>query len=194
MGWSMGVNTMFELAVTHPERVTGLYAVGGVPGDTFSSMLAPVLVPRPLRKPLTVSIARMMKLIGKPLSLVAARLPVGPITIEVLSHSGFMLPMPDHELAQRAVKEFLSTPVDWYMHLALHSSLHRRVSLRDIDVPTAFVAGTFDILASHHDMKSAAARIRGASYVELPATHFIAMERPAEVHEGLLDLLDRVHG
>ena len=66
MGWSMGVNTMFELAVTHPGRVTGLYAVGGVPGDTFSSMGAPILLPRPLRKPLTVSIARTLKRLGKP--------------------------------------------------------------------------------------------------------------------------------
>ena len=55
MGWSMGVNTMFEVAVAHPHRVTGLFAVGGVPGDTFASMLAPVFVPRPVRKPLTVN-------------------------------------------------------------------------------------------------------------------------------------------
>ena len=30
-GWSIGVNTAFELAVRHPERVTGLFAVAGVP-------------------------------------------------------------------------------------------------------------------------------------------------------------------
>jgi pimeloyl-ACP methyl ester carboxylesterase len=29
MGWSMGVNTAFELAYLHPERVTGLFAVAG---------------------------------------------------------------------------------------------------------------------------------------------------------------------
>ena len=29
MGWSMGVNTMFELAFRHPERVSGLFAVAG---------------------------------------------------------------------------------------------------------------------------------------------------------------------
>ena len=50
MGWSMGVNTMFELAVRHPERVTGLFAVGGVPGDTFASMLAPA-APAARRRP-----------------------------------------------------------------------------------------------------------------------------------------------
>jgi pimeloyl-ACP methyl ester carboxylesterase len=110
----------------------------------------------------------------------------------VMTHSGFMLPMPDPELARRAIKEFLTTPIDWYMHLALHSSLHLRVSLRTIDVPTSFLAGKYDILASSHDMSTAAERIPGATYEEIAATHFISMEKPTEVHEALLDLLDRV--
>ncbi len=109
-----------------------------------------------------------------------------------MTHSGFMLPMPDPDLARRAIKEFLTTPTEWYMHLALHSALHQRVSLRSIDVPTVFVAGKYDILASHHDMRTAAERIPGAEYVVLGATHFISMEKPGEVHEALLDLLDRV--
>ncbi len=192
MGWSMGVNTMFEVAVEHPERVTGLFAVGGVPGDTFSSMLAPVFVPRPFRKPITVNLARVFKLLGKPLHQVAQHLTIGPFTYELLTHSGFMMPMPDPEMARRAIKEFLTTPTEWYMHLALHSSLHLRVSLRSIDVPTSFVAGTFDLLASKHDMKTACERITGATYQELRATHFMGMEKPDEVHEALLDLLDRV--
>ncbi len=192
MGWSIGVNTMFELAVTHPERATGLYAVGGVPGDTFASMGAPILIPRPLRKPIAVNIARLMRLAGKPLTEVARRLPVGELTYDLLTHTGFMLPMPDPLMARRAIKEFLTTPIDWYMHLALHSSLHLRVSLRDIDVPTSFVAGTYDILASAYDLRTAAERITGADYQKLRATHFIAMEKPDEVHEALLDLLDRV--
>jgi pimeloyl-ACP methyl ester carboxylesterase len=192
MGWSMGVNTMFEVAVRHPHRVTGLFAVGGVPGDTFASMLAPVFVPRPIRKPITVNLARLFKLAGKPLTQIASRLPVGPISLQVVSHSGFMLPMAHPELARRAIKEFLTTPTDWYMHLALHSSLHRRMSLRTISVPTSFLAGKLDILASAQDMRTAAERIPGATYEELWATHFISMEKPAEVHEALLDLLDRV--
>jgi pimeloyl-ACP methyl ester carboxylesterase len=192
MGWSMGVNTMFEVAVNHPERVTGLFAVGGVPGDTFASMGAPMMIPRPFRKPIGVNVARLLKTAGTPLTEVARRLPVGPLTYEVLTHTGFMLSMPDPELARRAIKEFLTTPIDWYMHLALHSSLHLRVSLRTISVPTSFVAGKFDILASSYDMKTATERIPGATYQELRATHFIAMEKPDEVHEALLDLLDRV--
>jgi pimeloyl-ACP methyl ester carboxylesterase len=192
LGWSMGVNTMFELAHLHPERVNGLFAVGGVPGGTFSSMLAPMFVPRPVRPVITVNAVRLMKLAGKPLSVVARHLPMGPVSVEVLTHSGFMLPTPDHANTARAVREFLTTPIDWYMHLALATSKHVRVSLRDVAVPTTFVAGKYDVLASSHDMRTAAERIRDAEYVELRATHFITMEKPSEVHELLLDLLDRV--
>lgn len=194
MGWSMGVNTMFEVAVLHPERVTGLLAVGGVPGDTFASMLAPLRVPRPLVKPFTVGVARFLKATGRAISPVASRLPVGPLTLEVITHSGFMLPVPGEALARRAIKEFLTTPTDWYMHLALHSSRHPRVSLRAIDVPVAFVAGRYDVLASAHHMRTAAARIPGATYRLLRASHFLPMEKPTEVHEELLSLLDRVAG
>ena len=57
MGWSMGVNTMFELAFRHPERVTGLFAVAGVPGcspadpfaRTATGIVSSTSVPSPCR-------------------------------------------------------------------------------------------------------------------------------------------------
>lgn len=192
MGWSMGVNTAFELAYLHPHRVSGLFAVAGVPGGTFASMLAPLGVPRFVRSAITVNAARLMGVLGKPATLLTRRLPVGPLTGAVLTHSGFMLPVPDVVMARRAIKEFLTTPIDWYMHLAVTTSRHVRVSLRAIDVPTTFVAGRWDVLASAEDMRTAAERIEGAVYECFNASHFVAMERPDEVHELLLDLLDRV--
>lgn len=192
MGWSMGVNTMFELALRHPERVSGLFAVAGVPGDTFATMLAPLRVPRPLARLLTVNAARAAKHVGCLLTPVTSRLPVGPLTIAALSHSGFMLPVRDPEMAALAVREFLATPLDWYFHLALHTSEHARVSLRHLQVPAAFVAGTYDVLAGARDMASAAERVPGATYHELPGTHFLSLEQPDEVHRLLLELLERV--
>jgi len=192
MGWSMGVNTAFELAFLHPDRVTALFAVAGVPGGTFASMLAPLGVPRFARAAITVNAARLMRTAGKPLSLLARNLPIGPKAVAVLSHSGFMLPVADVALTAETVKEMLRTPVDWYMHLAVETSKHVRVSLRAIDVPTSFVAGRWDVLASAADMRTASERIPGSSYAELGASHFVAMEQPAEVHEQLLALLDRV--
>ena len=191
-GWSIGVNTMFELAVTHPERVTGLFALAGVPGETFGSMGAPLFIPRFARKPIATTVARLLGVAGKPLHQVTSRLGIGPCAGRVVTHSGFMLPVPDVPLARRAIREFLTTPTDWYAHLALASSLHARVSLRTIDVPTTFVAGRYDVLAASYDMRTASERIPSAQYVELPGSHFLQMEKPREVHALLLDLLDRI--
>ncbi len=192
VGWSMGVNTMFEVALRHPERVSGLFAVAGVPGGTFGTMLQPTRLPRLVREALTVNASRLMKYAGAALTPIASRLPVGPKAIAVVSHSGFMFPLAHPELAQRAVKEFLQTPIEWYFHLALHTHRHQRISLSKIDVPAVFVAGRYDLLAGPKDMLTAAERLRDASYVELVGTHFIQMEKPDEVHAELLDFLERV--
>lgn len=41
-------------------------------------------------------------------------------------------------------------------------------------------------------MRTAAERIRGATYVELPGSHFLQLEHPELVHEQLLGLLGRI--
>lgn len=192
VGWSMGVNTMYELAVRHPERVAGLFAVAGVPGDTFATMLGPLRVPRIAAKAAALGVSRALKYGGRALTPISTRLPVGPRTVAVLTHSGFMLPVPDPELAALAIRTFLATPVEWYFHVALRTAEHRRVSLRGIRVPAAFVAGRFDVLAGAPAMASAAERIDGATFTELRGSHFIQMEQPDRVHELLLEFLRRV--
>jgi pimeloyl-ACP methyl ester carboxylesterase len=191
-GWSMGVNTAFELALRQPVRVAGIFAVAGVPGDTFATMLAPLHVPRAAARSLTVGIARVLELASRPLVPVTTRLPVGRRTVAALSHSGFMLPVPDPGLAAVAVREFLTTPPDWYFHLALKTSEHARVRLSRVGVPVAFVAGSYDVLAGARDMRTAADRLADATYAELRASHFVQMERPDEVHALLLEFLARV--
>jgi pimeloyl-ACP methyl ester carboxylesterase len=109
----------------------------------------------------------------------------------LLTHSGFMLPVADTTDVRRAVKEFLTTPVDWYMHLARAAAEHPRVSLRTIRVPTTFVAGRYDVLASAHDMLTAAERIPDADYVLLHGSHFLQLEHPDTVHRQLLTLVSR---
>lgn len=192
-GWSYGVNVAFELALRHPERVAGIFAVAGVPGGTFESMGAPLYIPRPLRHPISVNTTRLLKLAGPVLTPVARRIPMGPVSTTALRFSGFMFPTAKSEDVKRAVREFLTTPVDWYMHLALAASEHRRVSLSRIQVPVAFVSGRYDVLASHHDMRTASERIEGATYVEMFGTHFIPMEKSKAVTQLLKDLVARTH-
>ena len=126
---------------------------------------------------------------GRAITPVTSRLPIGQRTARLLSHSGFMMPGADPATVERAVKEFLTTPVDWYMHLARESARHDRISLSRVQVPAAFIAGTYDILASARDMETAAERIPGSRYVELRGSHFLQMEHPDEVHTELLSFL-----
>lgn len=192
MGWSMGVNTMFELTLRNPERVSGLFAVCGVPGNTFATMLGPLHLPQWAVRAATVNVSRAMRLGGWALSPIARRLPIGPRAVAVLSHSGFMLPQADPELSARAIKSLLSVPMEWYFHLALKTSEHARVSLSAIDVPAFFVAGAYDVLAGARDMASAAARMREATFVELKASHFAQMEQPDVVHQLLVEFLETI--
>ena len=189
IGWSIGVNTAFELAVEHPERVTALFAVAGVPGGTFASMGAPLQIPRWARRPLSIGVATTLARTGWALTPVTSRLPVGPRVANLLRHSGFMMPDADLAVVERAVREFLSTPVQWYMHLARAAARHDRVPLSRVRVPAVFVAGSYDILASAADMRTAAERIPGSTYVEMRGSHFLQMERPDEVHAHLLALV-----
>ncbi|MEO5663102.1 MAG: alpha/beta hydrolase [Nocardioides sp.] len=192
MGWSMGVNTMFELALRHPERVGGLFAVCGVPGNTFATMLGPLHLPHWVARLATVNLSRVMRLGGRALTPIASRLPIGPRTVSVLGHTGFMFPQAHPELSARAIRELLHTPIEWYFHLAIKTSEHARVSLSGISVPAFFVAGTYDVLAGARDMASAAARMKDATYVELRASHFAQMEQPDLVHQLLLEFVERV--
>ncbi len=192
MGWSMGVNTMFELAARNPERVRGMFAVGGVPGDTFATMLGPFKVPYPLARLITVNACRVAKYTGWMITPISTRLPIGKRAIDIITHSGFMFPVPDPELAAIAVAEFLTTPVQWYAHIALGTSRHARVSLSSIDIPARFVAATFDVLAGSKYMASAAERMTDGEYFELRGSHFIQLERPDEVHALLLDFLEKL--
>jgi len=194
MGWSMGVNTMFELAYRHPERVAGLFALCGVPGDTFATMLGPLHLPHFVARAITVNACRLGKYAGRLITPISTRLPIGERAVRFLSHSGFMLPVADPAATALSVGEFLTTPVDWYAHLAISTSKHARVSLSSIHVPCRFVAGTWDILAGARDMASAAERLSDADYIELRGSHFLQLERPDDVHGLLVDFLDRTAG
>lgn len=194
IGWSMGVNTQFELATLHPERVSGLFAVAGVPGATFSTMLEPARLPAPLRHQVTVNATRLARLAGPVVSSALQAVPITERTIEILGRTGFMLPMPPERRsdAARAARDFVTTPFGWYFHMALHTSLHQRVSLSAIDVPTMFVAGSHDVLAGPRAMHSAAERMRDASFVRVRGSHFITMEKPTVVHDLLTEFLGRL--
>jgi pimeloyl-ACP methyl ester carboxylesterase len=192
-GWSFGVNTAFELAVRHPHRVRGLFAVAGVPGNTFGAMLEPFRMPRVVRRGLTVGSARALRRGGRFLTPITTRVPLTAWNLALLRYSGFMFPAARTDVVRPAVQEFLTTPVEWYMHLALEASRHRRVPLSGIDVPATFVAGRWDVLSGAKEMAGAAERMQRATYVELRGGHFLPLEQPEAIHRELHKLIRRAN-
>ena len=54
------------------------------------------------------------------------------------------------------------------------------------------VAATYDVLAGARAMRTAAARLERATYVEVRASHFVQMEQPEVVHDLLLEFLSDI--
>jgi pimeloyl-ACP methyl ester carboxylesterase len=192
IGWSIGVNTAFELAVQQPDRLSGILAVAGVPGATFTSVGAPLFIPRFVRRRLARVVMLALSRMAPTLNPLTARISMGPLATFLLQRSGLMFPGADPAVVRQAVLTYLDTPIEWGMHLARHADEHARVSLTSVDFPVTFVAGKYDMLASAKDMRSSADQIPGAKYVELVGSHFIQMERPEEIRRQLFALLKRI--
>ena len=75
VGWSLGVNVAFELALENPGRVAGVLAVAGVPGGSYPSLFATYGVPRPLRAPLGRWGSRVLPVVGPLLPVLLASAP-----------------------------------------------------------------------------------------------------------------------
>ena len=189
--WSLGVNVGFELLRRHPNRVAGILAVAGVPGGTFAAMGAPLGIPRPLRHTVGVAGARTGQAIGRPLGWVSRHIPLSRATARVINHSGFMLPRATPDRLLPTLEEFRDHDFSWYFTLALAAAGHPPMDTSFVDVPVSVVAGRYDVLASLHAMRSAAARIPGARLTVLPGSHFLPLEFPDELADELRELVRR---
>lgn len=192
LAWSAGVTVAFELAYRLPERVEGILAVAGVPGNTFGTMLAPLHVPPLLARQLMVGLSRITTVTGHGIAPLTRHFPWTRATTNVLRRTHLIDPAADTAELQAMVKEFCTTHPAWYAKLALGVAEHSRVSLSAIDVPTTFVSGRWDLLTGARDMFTASQRVRRSRYRELDATHFIPVEQPEVVLEELLLLLERI--
>jgi len=190
--WSIGVTVSFALAEQHPERVQGILAIAGVPGNTFATMLAPLKVPRPVARRLTREATRAASLVGYPIAPLIKRIPWTNAMARMIQRTRLLNPAADPAHLRDLFQEFCTTHPVWYARLALAVADHDRISLSGIAVPTTFVAGRWDLLTGARDMKAASDRIPHSRYVLADATHFIPVERPQLVLDELKLLLAEV--
>ena len=189
--WSIGVNVGFELASWHPERVAGVLAVAGVPGGTFATMLAPLLVPRPLRQPIATTTLRAARALGGPLTLLARAIPANDATAWLLAHSGFMLPAAATSDVRRTMGAFLDHDFRWYFRLAQAASEHPPLDLTSVVAPATLLAGRWDLLTAWDEVVATAGRLPDAEVHVLPGSHFLPLEYPDRIVDEVYALAAR---
>ena len=105
-----------------------------------------------------------------------------------------MFPVADPELAAHARSaEFLNTPVDWYFHLALdHVRARPRLPEHDRRARARSSPRSTTCSPAPATCPAAASGSTTRRTSSSAARHFIQMEQPDEVHELLLEFLERV--
>lgn len=188
VAWSIGVNVSFEVARRDPDRVAGMLMCAGVPGATLESAFAPLLVPKPLRKPLSLAVIRAGKAVGGQLNFLARLLPTGRPLAEVLRHGRLVMPWARNEDLIPWLRSFSQHDFSWYFHMFPAAGEHERVDPSFIECPITVAAGGFDTLTSMRDTVAFAKQIKHAEIHVLHGTHLIPLEFPDEI----LAMLDGV--
>jgi 3-oxoadipate enol-lactonase len=185
VGWSLGVNVAFELALEEPARVRAVMAVAGIPGGSYSSLFGTYGVPRPLRARMGRLGSRWLPVVGPLLPLVVASLPPWHDLLSAGAVAG-----PAREAAHpgplRAVlHEFSRHDWPWYRHLAVALADHAPLDVSTVRCPVTFLAGRFDSLVHVADVRTAARAVPRARLRELAGTHFIPLQYPEVMLEEL---------
>jgi pimeloyl-ACP methyl ester carboxylesterase len=178
VGWSLGVNVAFELALEDPGRVSGVLAVAGVPGGSFSSLFAPLGVPRRLRAPAGRLSSRLLPVVGPLLPLLTGGMQpwqtlLGPTLAPASAADAGRL-----QTLAAVVREFAGHDWGWFRHLAVAVADHAPLDLTPLSCPVTFLAGRYDTLVDTADMRTAAQGMTGARYREFTGTHFLPLENP----------------
>ncbi len=184
VGWSLGVNVAFELALENPALVSGVLAVAGVPGGSYSALFGTYGVPRPLRAPMGRLSSRLLPVVGPLLPLIVSM----PSWRDTFSVPGMRGPAREaaHPSGLGAVlREFSTHDWQWYRHMSVALAEHAPLDVSTVRCPVTFVAGRYDSIVDIEDMRAAARRIPGARIRELAGTHFLPLQYPEVMVEEL---------
>jgi pimeloyl-ACP methyl ester carboxylesterase len=191
VGWSLGVNIAFELALEDPDRVTAVLAVAGVPGGSYSSLFAPYGVPRRLRAPMGRLGSRLLPVVGPVLPLVVASLPPWQDLLSPAALRGPAQEAGHPGMLREVLHEFARNDWPWFRYLADAVAHHAPLDVSSVGSPVTFLAGRHDSLVDVADVRAAARAVPGARLREMAGTHFLPLQYPAVMAEELRRLSGR---
>ena len=190
IGWSLGVNVAFEFALRHPERVTGILAVAGVPGGSFGALFAPLGVPRWLRRPLGLLSTKALARAGPLMRVVQAGLPPSE-TLDTPVWPPLGRRVTHVQAGLRTVRAFARHDWPWYSHLVRVGGQHAPMKIDTVACPVTFISGSLDVLASSADIRRLAEGLPGSRLIELTGSHYLPLEHPDALYKELSLLVDR---
>ena len=190
VAWSLGVNVAFELALENPARVTGILAIAGIPGGSYSSLFATYGVPRPLRAPLGRWGSRVLPVVGPLLPVLLASVPPWHDLLAPAATRGPAREATHPGALGAVLREFARHDWGWYRHLSVALADHAPLDVSGVACPVTFLAGRFDSLVDISDVRTAARSVPGARFRELLGTHFLPLQYPDVIVSELRRLVD----
>ncbi|MBN2797955.1 MAG: alpha/beta hydrolase [Deltaproteobacteria bacterium] len=191
VGWSMGVQVAFAVALRCPEVVNALVAIGGVPWSPFRAA-----VPLPGVGRIAAGALSWAAPLG-PLSPPALRRRVPPSWVYRGARAvGYIHPKTAREPFEEMARLALGHDGRVYLQtLAALDDYDGRAALRGLQAPVLFVAGERDLAIRLKAVRAASSYLP-RSEVEIAAgcSHFPTLEDPARVHGQVLSFLERASG
>ena len=189
LGWSMGVQVMFEFFRRRRDRMDGLVGINGTAGLPFRSALASravsYLIPVLLRA-------------GRSQADLVARITRAVVgwegAIPMMQRFGMVSRSLDLETFRDIAAGFAN--VDWRLYMDTLTRLGEHDAtdlLADIEVPTLLITGDRDMLTPAFTAERIHRAVRGSRLVVIPGgTHYTPVEYPHVIREELGDFLSRL--
>ncbi|MFZ4577699.1 MAG: alpha/beta fold hydrolase [Myxococcota bacterium] len=186
IGWSMGVQVVFEFYRHQADRVLGLVLVNGTYGKPFATAFAPVLGKSPV-VPFIPAIMRALQSIAplaEPLQPVARRLARTRAALRTLRLVGLVGDTLDEEMFVTLAEQVAMLHMPRYMATLNALGEHCTAALLPfVDRPTLIVSGDRDLFTPISQSREMAARIPNAELLEIAGgSHYTPLEFPGLIH------------
>jgi pimeloyl-ACP methyl ester carboxylesterase len=189
VGWSMGVQVIFEFFRRRRDRMDGLVGINGTAGLPFRSALASRAVSTLI--PLLLRAGRSQAdLVGR-----ITRAMVGwQGAVPMMQRFGMVSRSLDLEAFREVAAGFAT--VDWQIYMDTLTRLGEHDAsdlLPEVDIPTLVITGDRDVLTPAYTAERIHRAVRGSRLVVIPGgTHYTPVEYPHVIRQELGDFLARL--
>ena len=182
IGWSMGVQIVFELYRRHPEKFAALITVSGVPGQVFTS----VFKNRLMRKALPFLIEFLIRFGDIQRPIIRTAFAAG-VAFPFVKHSGFVAQTLPREIFEKIAGAYSGLDFKVYYQTMKYMGEHDACDVMDsVKVPSLIIYGGRDTFTPMERAKEMKARIRDSELFYLEdGSHYVMIEYPDLVHSRI---------